>query len=142
LIASIISRGGSIATESDLPVSSRLFANLVDRHQIEVMQFLPPPPHRGDQIGGLQNCQMLAHRLARHIEPRAKLAERLAVVGPQTIEQLASAFVSQCFEHRIHGDNMQPFGYLLRQIKNGGQPLQKPKGKRPCIECLHCPRCY
>jgi hypothetical protein len=36
----------------------------------------------------------------------------LTVLGTQPVEQLSSAGVGQCFEHRIHGNNMQPFGCL------------------------------
>ncbi len=91
------------------------FADLVDRHRIEVVQLLAAAPHGGDEIGVLQNGQMLAHRLPGHIEPRAELVKRLAVVGAQPVEQFPAARIGQRLEYLIHGDNMQPFSCLSSQ---------------------------
>ena len=48
---------------------------------------------------------MLGHRLARHIEPGAELAQGLAVLLEEPIEQFAAALVRQGPEGRIeiHG---------------------------------------
>jgi hypothetical protein len=45
---------------------------------------------------------MLGHRLPGHVEVFAQFAERLPVALVQLIEQRATAFVSQGFEHSIH----------------------------------------
>ena len=76
------------------------------------MQLLAAAFDSRDEVGLLQNGQMFAHRLARHRKAHAQLSKRLSVVGAQPIKQLPSAGVGQRFEHRIHGDNMQPFGCL------------------------------
>ena len=86
--------------------------DLVDRHRIEVVQLLAAALDGGDQIGLLQNPQVLAHGLPRHVETRAELVERLSVVGPQAVEQFPAARIGQRPEHLIHDDNMQPFGCL------------------------------
>jgi hypothetical protein len=50
------------------------------------------------------------------------VSKRLSVVGAQAIQQLSSAGIGQRFEHRIHVDNMQPFGCLssVRCLWNPG----------------------
>ena len=60
---------------------------------------------------------MLAHRLPRHRKPRAELAQRLAVVGAEPVEQLAAARIGQRLEHLIHEHNMQPFGCMSSDEK-------------------------
>src|SRR5437773_4597487 len=59
-----------------------VFANpalgdLVNRHWIEIMQLLAPAPDDGDQIRRFQQQEMLGHRLPRHVQVFAQLAERL-----------------------------------------------------------------
>jgi len=63
---------------------------------------------------------MLAHRLTRHVETRAQLVKRLAVLRAQPVEQFPPARVGQRLEHRIHDNNMQPFGCLSSRIKSPG----------------------
>ncbi len=50
-------------------------------------------------MGGLQDGQMLAHRLTGHVEADAQLAQVLAIAGVQPIEEQAPARVGQCLEH-------------------------------------------
>ena len=75
---------------------------------------------------------MLAHRLPRHVETRAQFVQRLAVLGPQPVEQLAAAGIGQCFkniigfEHLIHDNNMQPFGCLSSQMKSRAALPRRP----------------
>src|SRR6516165_1674676 len=88
--------------------------DLIDRNWIEVVQLLAAAPRRGDQIGALENGEVLAHRLPRHVEARTQLAQGLAIVRAQPIKKLPAARVGQRLEHLIHGHNMQPFGCLSR----------------------------
>ena len=77
-------------------------ADLVQRHGIEIMQFLASVPDGSDEVGGFEQAQVLGDGLARHVEMTAKRAERLAVVLAQCIEQLAPAGVRQGFKYCIH----------------------------------------
>ncbi len=45
---------------------------------------------------------MLAHRLPRHLEVLAQLAQRLAVVLSQSIQQQSAARVRQRLEDHVH----------------------------------------
>ena len=45
---------------------------------------------------------MLAHRLARHFQVLAQLAQRLAVVLAEPIQQQPTARVRQCLEDHVH----------------------------------------
>ena len=56
---------------------------------------------RGDEIRLLQDLQVLGHRLPRHVEPLAQIAERLPIARVQPIEQPAPACVGQCTKHQV-----------------------------------------
>src|SRR6516164_457791 len=88
------------------------FADFMDRDRIEVVQLLPTPSHRGDKVGVLQDRQMLADRLARHVKARAEFVQRLAIVGTQPVEQFTPARIGQRLKNRVHPEkaNMQLFG--------------------------------
>ena len=53
-------------------------------------------------VGILQDLQVLADRLARHVETRAQLAQGLTVLGVEPIEQLAPAWIGQRLEDLVH----------------------------------------
>src|SRR5262245_17515821 len=92
---------------------------------------------------------MLGHRLARHIEPRAELAQGLAVLLKQPIEQFAAVLVRQGPKGRIkiHGLNMQPFGCLSRRerlrriamelaVETEGRVVYRTPGVLPCATSM------
>ncbi len=72
------------------------------------------------EIRRLQHGKVLAHRLARHVQPRAQLAQRLAVALVQAVEQEPPARIGQRPEDLVHGQigshlaayNTQPVGCL------------------------------
>jgi hypothetical protein len=66
------------------------------------MQLLAPAPDDDDQVGHLEQQEMLGDRLPRHVEARAQFAKRLTVALVQLVEQLSAAFISQGFEYCIH----------------------------------------
>ena len=70
---------------------------------------------------------MLARRLPRHAETRAELAERLAIVGVQPVQQLAPAGIGQRLEHLIHGHNMQLFGCMSSAKNPAGCGEENPR---------------
>ena len=78
------------------------FRNLVDRHGIEIVQLLAPAPDGSDQICRLQQRQVLAHGLARHVEAGGKLAQGLAVAGMEPVQQQPAALIRQRLEHLVH----------------------------------------
>ena len=79
------------------------------------MKFFPTLPLPGDEIGLLENRQMFRDRLARHVQPPAQLAQRLAIPLVQPIQQLPSARIGQSTKHSIiiHASNMEPFGCVI-----------------------------
>ena len=76
--------------------------NPLQRNGIQVMQFAPPLPDGADEIGRLEHAEMLAHRLARHLEVFAELSQRLTVVLPQSVQQQAAARVGKRLEDPVH----------------------------------------
>ena len=63
------------------------FADLVDRHRVEVVQFLASMLHSSDEVRRLQNPEMLGHGLPCHGEAVAKFEQRLSVAGVKPIQQ-------------------------------------------------------
>ena len=105
----------------------------------EVVQLLPAPPHGRDQVGGLQDPQVFAHRLAGHGQPDAQLAERLALPGVEAVEQLAPAGIGQRLEHLVHvsvsvlqpsgcRELRQPLGCMSRPSRHNPGPASQLRG--------------
>src|SRR5438477_12943122 len=89
------------------------FADLMDRHRVEVMQLLAAVPEGRDQVGGLQDRKVLGHGLPRHGETVAEFVQRLSIPGVKPVEQRASRCIGQRFEDLIHGFyNRQPNGCM------------------------------
>jgi hypothetical protein len=84
------------------------------------VQLLPAAADRRDQAGRLQQGEVLADGLARHVEAGAQLAQGLAVAGVQAVEQPAPARIGQRPEHvvaRVIGSHLaadirQPHGCM------------------------------
>jgi hypothetical protein len=66
------------------------------------MQFFASAPNRGDEIRVLQNFQMFADGLARHIDSLAQIGKSLTIFAPQFIQQLPSAFIRKRLENVVH----------------------------------------
>src|SRR5262245_20649766 len=93
----------------------------VDRHRIDEMELLAALALRRQQVGRLENGEMLRHRLAAHVGSLAQLAQRLAVLASEAVQQLATARIRQRAEDSIvviHPPNMQPDGCLSRGPAN------------------------
>src|SRR5260363_59657 len=88
-------------------------ADLVDRHWIEEMQLLAAVPECRDQVGGLENRQMLGHGLPRHCEAVAELGQGLAVARMEPVEQCTPRGVRQRLEDLVHAaKHRQPKGCM------------------------------
>ena len=73
------------------------------------MKLLPAPPVDGDEIGGLENGEMLGHRLTGHRHAGRHLPQRLAAGSKQTVEQRAATLIGKGAENLFHtGGYMQP----------------------------------
>src|SRR5262245_11961525 len=93
----------------------------VNRDRIDEMELLAALALRRQQVGLLEDAEMLRHRLAGHVESLAQLAQRLAVLASEAVQQLATARIRQRAEHSIvviHPPNMQPDGCLSRGPAN------------------------
>jgi hypothetical protein len=75
--------------------------DLMDRHGIEGVPLLAPPLHHDDEGGRFEPREVLAHRLARQSQVCAELAQGLAVVRVQPVQQLPSARIGKRLEHRV-----------------------------------------
>ena len=69
---------------------------------VEVVELLPAAADGRDEVGRLEDREVLAHRLAGHVQPCAELAERLAVPFVQAVEQEPPARVGQRPEDLVH----------------------------------------
>src|ERR1700730_736826 len=96
------------------------------------MQLFPASPLDRDEIGRFQQIQVWGHRLSRHCESVAQFAQRLSVLGVQTVDQLAAAWVGESLEH---------FVYLLRGHVRGSVLLKAGYYLRICIIRSKRPAC-
>src|SRR5438309_2634155 len=102
-----------------LVLADPALVDLVEGHGIEVVQLLAAAPDRDHEVGVLEQRQMLGHCLTRHVQVLAQLAQGLAVVAVQPIQELPTAWISQCPEDlvRVHARyNRQPTGCLSRSV--------------------------
>src|SRR5262249_23694329 len=98
-----------------LELADPAFGDRVDRHRVDEVQLLPTLTLEGHEVCLLENRQMLGHSLTRHLQPLAQLAQRLAILPVQPVQQLPAARIGQGPKYSvvIHVYNMEPFGYLL-----------------------------
>ncbi len=69
--------------------------DLMQRRRIEVVQLLAPMPQRDDEIGLLEQCEVLGDGLPRHVETGTQFPQRLAVLCIQPVQQLPPAGVGE-----------------------------------------------
>src|SRR3954453_16440967 len=100
---------GERAQAWTLELADPALGDLVDRHRIDEVQLLPPLALHRDEVRLLQDREMLRYRLARHGQPLAQLAQRLAVPRVQPVQQPSPARVRQGTEDGVvaHHRNMQ-----------------------------------
>src|SRR6185437_5214383 len=72
--------------------------DFLQRDWVEEMQLFATATYAGDEVRRLEHVEVLRHTLARYVEVIAELVQRLAVVGMQDVEQLASARIGQGLE--------------------------------------------
>jgi hypothetical protein len=75
--------------------------DLLDGHWIEVVQAFAAAPLADNQIGGLQDVEVLGHRLAAHSVSQTELAKRLAAAFAEAVEQGPPDGVGQGLEDGI-----------------------------------------
>ena len=76
--------------------------DFVDGDGVEVVELFAAVPDGGDEVGVLEEIEVLGHGLPGHVEVLAEGGEGLAVVLVQQIEQLAAAGIGQSFENVVH----------------------------------------
>ncbi len=76
--------------------------DFVDGNGVEVVELFAAVPDGGDEVGVLEEVQVLGDGLTAHVEVLAEGGEGLAVVLMQQVEQLAAAGIGQGFEHVVH----------------------------------------
>lgn len=96
--------------------------DLVDRHGVEVVEFLPAPPVRGDEPGALEDGEVFGDGLPGHPPPGAQLPESEAVGCEEPVEELPAGRVGQRRKDQVvvvslHGPIMQPFGCMSSDIR-------------------------
>jgi len=85
-----------------LVLADPALVDVVNRDGVEEVELFATVPDGGDEVGVLEEIEVLGHGLARHVEVLAEGGEGLAVVLVQQIEQLATAGIGQGFENGVH----------------------------------------
>jgi hypothetical protein len=106
------------------------FADFVCRNGIDEVQFFAALPLPGNEIRLLEKRQVLGDCLARHMQSLAKIAERLAILPVQPIQQLPAACVRQRVKHGVffQAQDTQLFSCLF--IGNRMVACQAPCAQR------------
>jgi hypothetical protein len=78
------------------------FVDVVDGDGVEVVELFAAVPDGGDEVGVLEEAEVLGDGLAGHVEVRAEGGEGLAVVLVEKVEELAAAGVGEGFEDVVH----------------------------------------
>lgn len=78
------------------------FVELVEGDGIEEVELLTATPSGGDEVGVFEDFEVLGDGLTGHVEAAAEIAESLAVLAAQLIEQGPAAGIGQGFEDCIH----------------------------------------
>jgi len=76
--------------------------DVVDGCGVEEVQLLPAPAQRRDQLGRLEDGQVLGDGLPGHAHVRAELGQGQAAVRVEPVEQRAPGRIAQRPEDRIH----------------------------------------
>src|SRR5258708_810505 len=110
------------------------FGDLADRNGIDEVQLFSAIPLPRDEIRLLENRQMLGDCLACHVQPAAKIAEGLAILPVQPIQQPPAARVCQSAKHGvlIHVRHMELFSCLF--IGNRSVACQVEKWPRAPVK--------
>lgn len=85
-----------------LVLADPALVDFVDGDGVEVVELFAAVPDGGDEVGVLEEVQVLGHGLTGHVEVLAEGGEGLAVVLMQQVEQLAAAGIGQGFENGVH----------------------------------------
>src|SRR5215212_11196272 len=59
--------------------------DLADRERVEEVELLPALPPGDDEVGLLEDPQVLHDAVARHLQPRLELGQRPPVAGEQEV---------------------------------------------------------
>ena len=78
-----------------LELADPAFIHLLDGDRVEVMQLVTSTPNCRQQIAGLQQQQVLRHRLARHVQMLAEFPESLAIALMQQIQQAPAVRIGE-----------------------------------------------
>ena len=86
-----------------LEFSDPAFADLMDRHRVEIVQLLAAMLDGRDQIGLFEDDEVLGDGLPRHRKALAKFVQCLAVPGVKPVQQRPSRPIGERSEDFIHG---------------------------------------
>src|SRR6266404_2507022 len=98
-----------------LEFSDPPFADLMDRHRVEIVQLLAAVFEGGDQIGFFENPEVFCDGLPGHREAVAEFIQGLSAAGVKPVQQRPPGSIGERFEDLIHGrHNRQPNGCMSR----------------------------
>src|SRR5215831_4018151 len=78
------------------------------RHRVEIVQFFAAAPDDDDEVSGFEEPEMLGDGLAGHVKVFAELAQSLAVICVEHVEQPAPGRISERLEHLVFRNNHNP----------------------------------
>jgi hypothetical protein len=94
------------------------FPDCVNGDWVQVMLLVAPAFERRHQVGPFQDAEVLAHRLARHLQARAQLVETLPVFSKQAVQKPAPPGMSQRFKDCVSVHERRLYATVWLHVKN------------------------
>src|SRR5262249_12264022 len=82
-------------------VANPPLSEFANRCRVEVMELLAAAADRGDEVGCLEDVEVLADGLPRHLELATELTQRLSVVLVERVEQAPPTGVGERLEDLV-----------------------------------------
>src|SRR3954470_11659107 len=102
--------------------------DLADRHRVEEMELLPPLPPGHQEVGLLEDPQVLHDAVARHLQLRLELGQRLPVAGEQQVEQEPARRIGERLEHAVvvrHASNIGDQKVTCQRLSRAASPRSR-----------------
>src|SRR5262249_2608645 len=107
-------------------VADPSLGELADRRCVQVVELLATAADGRDEVGCLEDVEVVAHGLPRHVELAAELTQRLPVVRVERVQQAPPARIGERFE-----DLVQISSHLAAYLRQPKGCLSSRRGLAP-----------
>jgi len=98
--------------------------NFLKRHRVEEVQLLAAAPVHDDEVCPFEQREVLGDALPRHGQMLAKLAQGLAVMGVQPVQELPAPWIGQRLEQQISVGHAPKYASKHLHVKRDEQTFR------------------